>query len=290
MNKTVIAICLTAFMARAISAQAQVAPAAPATTPATAAPAAPATAAPAAAAPAAPTPPSWSTTVTPTYVSQYMFRGSRLGGNSFEPSVTSTYGSWSLEVWANTPISNSDKVPGQSDPEIDPQGSYTYTINDSMNLQPGFTWYTYVRAPTNQGYYRETFEPNLAFNYTVSGITLTPKFYYDLVLQTATYEFDVAYTVPLKDLGTEIDLVGTAGFYRGTNVANGATPDVDAGGNYWLVGFTMPFTINKSTKFIAGWSYTGGNGAYTQQGNMKRVTNTEAVNRGVFTASLAWTF
>jgi hypothetical protein len=91
-------------------------------------------------------------------------------------------------------------------------------------------------------------------------------------------------------MGTELDLVGTVGTYRGTDAVNGATPDVDDGGNYWLVGFTSPFAINKSTKLIVGWSFAGGNGAWTQQGNMKKIPNPEAVNRGVVTASLAWTF
>ena len=282
MNKPVLFLCLSALMAQAIPVLAQTVPAPP--------PATPATTPAATAAPAAPAPPSWSTTIAPTYVSQYMFRGVLLGGNSFEPSITSTYGNLSLEIWANDPISNSDKVPGQSDPEIDPQGSYTFAINDSVSIQPGFTWYTYVRAPTNQGFYRETFEPNLALNYTVSGVTLTPKIYYDVVLQGPTYEFDIAYAIPLKDLGTEIDLVGTAGTYIQTNVANMASPDVKTWGNYWLAGFTSPFAISKSAKLIVGWSYTGGNGAFFKQGSMPKVANTAAVNRGVVTASLAFTF
>ena len=284
MNKTVLALCLTALLAGAVSVDAQTAATPP---PAAPAPAAPAAAAPA---PAAPTPPSWSTTVTPTYVSEYMFRGVKLGGNSFEPYVTSTYGNWTLEVWANDPISNSDKVPGQSDPEIDPQGSYTFTINDSTNIQPGFTWYTYVRAPTNQGFYRMTFEPNLALNYTTDNVTITPKIYYDVVLKGPTYEMDFAYTTPWKAIGSEIDWVATVGAYDWTDSANEASPKIKATGDYWLLGFTMPFTVSKSAKIIVGYSYTGGADANFKQGNGPKITNTAAVNRGVVTASLAWTF
>lgn len=283
MNKTALALSLTVILVGAASADAQTA-----ATPPPAAP--PPAAAPAAAAPAAPAPPSWSTTVAPTYVSEYMFRGVKLGGNSFEPSVTSTYGNWTLEVWANDPISNSDKVPGQSDPEIDPQGSYTFTINDSTNIQPGFTWYTYVRAPTNQGFYRMTFEPNVALNYTAEGVTVTPKIYYDMVLKGPTYELDFAYTTPLKAMGSEIDWVGTVGAYDWTDSVNSASPKIKTAGEYWLLGFTMPFTLNKSAKLILGYSYTGGGSAYTKQGNGPEITNTAAVNRGVVTVSLAWTF
>ena len=81
-----------------------------------------------------------------------MFRGSRLGGQSFEPSVEGDYGSTiKLGIWNNEPINNSNKVHGQSDPEIDPYGSYTYAINDSLSLQPGFTWYNYPDAPKSAG-------------------------------------------------------------------------------------------------------------------------------------------
>jgi len=223
-----------------------------------------------------------------------MFRGQRLGGNSFEPSISGSYGNWTVGVWANDPISNSDKVPGQSDPEIDPSGSYTFTLSDSVTLQPGFTWYTYCRAPTNEGYYRMTFEPNIALNYTVDGVTLTPKFYYDVVLDTATYEFDAAYTIPLKSISSEFDLTGTVGAYDGTNVANtdgvANAPKTTAKGNYWLLGVSMPFTLNSATKLLVGWSYTEGGSATLQTGNSPSQVNTEAVGRGFATVGLAITF
>ena len=282
MNHKLLALLLGVLTAGVASIHAQTA-----TTPAPAAPAA-------AAAPAAPAPPSLSWTLTPDYVSTYMFRGQRLGGNSFEPSLSAAYGNWSFEVWANDPLSNKDKVPGQSDPEIDPQGSYTFTINDSLNIQPGFTWYTYVRAPLDQGYYRETFEPNIALNYTVSGVTLTPKFYYDVVLHTATYEFDAAYAVPLKSLGSELDFSGSVGTYKGTDVTNtGSIPnpvDTSAWGNYWQMGASMPFTLTSSIKLVAGWAYTEGTSAYTKTGSLPKTVNPEAVGRGVATGSFVWTF
>ena len=52
-------------------------------------------------------------------------------------------------MWSNLPIA--DKVPGQSDPEIDPYGSYTFTLSDSLKLQPGFTWYNYPSGLRRSG-------------------------------------------------------------------------------------------------------------------------------------------
>jgi hypothetical protein len=256
------------------------------------APAAPSAAAPAIPAPApaavAPAAPTLSVVLNPSYVSQYMFRGQRLGGQSFQPSVEADYGNWALGVWSNIPLA--DKVPGQSDPEIDPYGSYTYTVTDSFNLQPGFTFYTYDKAPTDQGFYRSTFEPNFAVNYTIGGLKITPKLYYDVVLRGLTSELSAGYVVPLKSLGTEFDFTGTIGNYLLHDDVNNADPRVKAAGNYWLLGVSLPFQIDKATKFVVGWAYTEGTGAYLKQGTLPRVDNSESVGRGVATASLNYTF
>jgi hypothetical protein len=244
----------------------------------------PATPAPA----AAPAEPSVSVVLTPSYVSEYMFRGQRLGGQSFEPSVEADYGSWALGVWTNFPWVN--RVPGQSNPEIDPYGSYTYSVNDSLSIQPGFTAYTYIKAPTDQGYYRSTFEPNLAVNYTVGGVKITPKLYYDVVLKGLTSELNAAYAVPVKDLGSELDFSGTIGNYFLHDAVNYSNPRTKSVGNYWLLGVSAPFTINKATKLTVGWAYTQGVGAYLKQGALPRVDNAEAVGRGVASASLVYTF
>jgi hypothetical protein len=247
------------------------------------------TAAPAAQVPApAPSEPALSLVLTPSYVSQYMFRGQRLGGQSFEPSVEADYGNWALGVWSNFPLA--DRVPGQSDPEIDPYGSYTYSVNDSLSLQPGFTVYTYANAPTDQGFYRSTFEPNFAVNYTVGGVKFTPKLYYDVVLKGLTSELSAGYAVPLKELGSELDFAGTIGNYFLHDAVNYSDPRTKSVGNYWLLGVSAPFTINKATKLTVGWAYTEGVGAYSKQGTFPRVDNAQAVGRGVASASLAYTF
>ena len=250
-----------------------------------------AAAAPATPAPAAvpgPAAPALSVGLTASYVSQYMFRGQRLDGQSFEPSVEADYGNWALGVWSNFPWL--DRVPGQSNPEVDPYGSYTYSVDDSLSVQPGFTVYTYANAPTDEGFYRSTFEPNVAVNYTVDGVKITPKIYYDVVLKSLTTELNAGYAVPLRDIGTELDFSGTIGNYFMHDAVNDAEPRVKATGNYWLLGVSLPYTINKATKLTVGWAYTEGTGAYSKQGSLPRVDDPEAVGRGVASASLTYTF
>jgi uncharacterized protein (TIGR02001 family) len=276
--------CIGAVSLWAACARAQTAPAT-ATEPATAAPPA-AGASAAAAAPAAPAPDSLSIVFTPNLVNQFMFRGQLVCGPSFEPSLDFDTGDWAVGVWSNIPLA--DRVTGQ--PEIDLYGSYTYSISDSLSLQPGFTLYDYLNAPTDQGYYRLTFEPSLSLTYAVGGIGLTPKVYYDVVLGGPTYEFDVSYTTPLKQINSELDWTGTVGTYDLSNCVKGANPDVRSYGNYWLVGVSMPFTVNKAGTLTIGFAYTEGTDAYNKQNGSPKSVNTAAVGRGVVTLGYIWTF
>ena len=236
----------------------------------------------------APAAPEVSVVVTPAIASQYMLRGARLGGPSFEPTIEVDSGNLAVGVWSNFPIK--DKVPGQSDPEIDPYGSYTLTVNESISVAPGFTWYNYPNADTSNGFYKSTFEPNIAVSYTVGGVRFTPKFYYDMVLKGSTYEFTVAVAIPLKDLGTELDWNATAGTFIIRDAAKGANPAVKNWGDYYLIGVSAPIAINKASKVILGFAYTKGTGNFFKAGNAPKVANPAAVGRGVVTISYAYTF
>lgn len=239
-------------------------------------------------APAAPAPTTGSWVFTPAFASQYMFRGARLGGPSFEPALEYDYGSLVAGVWANVPLK--DKVVGQSDPEFDFYGSYSFDVAKDVTLVPGVTIYTYPNAKKNDGFYKGTFEPNIALNYTIGGLKLTPKLYYDLVLKGPTAEFTAAYTVPLTDLSTELDFTGTYGTFKWTDAAPNNTPNIKNWGDYFLVGVSAPFAVSKDTKFILGWAYTKGSSNFFKQGTAGKVANSAAVGRGVVTLSYAITF
>jgi uncharacterized protein (TIGR02001 family) len=242
----------------------------------------------AAPAPAPAETPASSWVVTPSFVSQYMLRGVRLGGPSFQPTIEFDSGNLAIGVWASTPIR--DKVPGQSDPEIDPYGSYAFTVNNALSVVPGFIWYNYPRADRNAGFYKATFEPSLAVNYTVGGIKLTPKLYYDMVLKGSTYELTAAFALPLKDAGTELDFAATIGTCKWTDFAENTSPAVKNWGDYWQLGVSMPFAVSKDSKVIVGFAYTEGGGNFFKQGGAPRVENTAAVGRGVVTLGYSIAF
>jgi hypothetical protein len=243
-------------------------------------------------APEAPVPvvtvPSSSWTLTPALVTDYMFRGARLSGFSAEPNIEFDSGNLGLGVWANLPIS--DKVPGQSDPEIDPYGYYTITLSDSASIVPGFTWYNYPNAEDSNGFYKSTFEPNVAFNYTVGGVKFTPKVYYDMVLKGATWEFSTSFALPMKDAGTELDFLATYGTFKWKEAADNAVPAVKNYGDYWLVGVSAPFAVSKDSKFVIGLAYTAGSSNFFKQGTSPKVENTATDGRLVGTLSYVITF
>ena len=240
-------------------------------------------------------PPSASWVLTPAFASQYMFRGARLGGPAFEPTLEYDSGAVAIGVWANFPIK--DKVVGQSDPEFDFYGSYTVdVVKDTLSVAPGYTIYTYPNAKKPNGFYKATFEPNIALNYTVGPVKFTPKLYYDFVLKGPTAELTAAFTVPLKDAGTELDFTGTYGTFKWTSAAPdqvnslGQPKDVKNWGDYFLIGVSAPFQINKDSKITVGWAYTKGSSNFIKVGTDGKVPNSAAVSRGVVTISYAFTF
>jgi len=236
----------------------------------------------------APAAPSVSVTVTPAVVSQYMFRGQRLGGPSFQPAVELGYGNWVGGLWSNFPIK--DKVPGTSDPEFDFYGSYTATVSDAVSVVPGFTAYVYPNAKAKDGFYKFTFEPSLAVNYTTSGIKFTPKIFYDFVLDGPTFEIAAAYALPLKELGTELGFSAAYGTYLLNDFAKDSSPRTKAWGDYWSVGVAAPFQLTKESKITVGFAYAKGDSAYIKTGSAPKAVNSAAVGRGVVTLSYSYAF
>lgn len=238
-------------------------------------------------APAATTP-SYTLKLTPAFTSTYMFRGVKLGGPCFQPAVEFGSGDLVVGLWSSFPMN--DDVPGVSDPEFDFYGSYTLKLNDATTLVPGYTWYMYPDADKSIGFYKSTFEPSLALNYTAGGITLTPKLYYDLVLKGPTAEFTAAYTIPLGQDAPGLGLSATYGTYKWTEAAENTTPSVKNWGDYWSVNAALPFNVTKNSVLTLNAGYVKGTNNYFKQGNAGKVSNSLAIGRPVFSIAYAITF
>lgn len=229
--------------------------------------------------------------LTPGVVSQYLFRGYRSGGPSLQTSFEADAGPLAAGLWVSTPLA--DKTPGQSDPEVDPYASYVFALSKDVSLVPGLQVYTYPRARTQDGFFKATVEPNLALNVTLGAMKVTPKFYYDLVLESPTAELNASTAIPLKGIGSELDLLATYGGYVARNWVNTADtsgPRTKAWGRYWLIGASLPFQLSAAGKLVVGWAYTRGFDSATKLGNEPKASNTLAVGRGVFSVAYAYTF
>jgi uncharacterized protein (TIGR02001 family) len=222
-------------------------------------------------------------------VSQYMFRGQRLGGLSFQPSVElggMAGGGLTAGVWVNKPISN--RVPNVSDPEVDLYGSYTLTMSESLSVVPGFTYYFYPELPNLV--HKATFEPSIALNYTISGVRLTPKVYYDLTLDGPTWELSGAHSVALARLGVTVDLNVTWGSYKVSDVSKDASPRVKNWGSYFSAGASVPFQLTSNSKLTVGWAYHEGWQNKFKQGGMAQTTNPLQASRGVVAVNYSLSF
>ena len=206
-----------------------------------------------------------SVTATPSWVSEYMFRGQRRAGSSFQPSVEADGSGWAGGAWMSFPVA--DRFQGQANPETDVYGSYTANLGKSLSLQPGFTFYNFARGTGTPS----AFEPNLALNWTADGIRLSPKIYEDVTRRIFTGEVNAVTALPIRAWGTEVDLGATLGDFSGQRERGG----------YWLAQASVPYQLGIHARASVGYGYTEGFSGHH--------VPLEA-SRGVVTVSLAYTF
>jgi hypothetical protein len=235
-----------------------------------------------------------STTVGGTFVSQYLYRGERLGGPSLQSWVEVDPGSLGLGVWTDFPLTGAGNPAHQSNPEIDPYAYYRIALSDQFALIPAFQVDTYPAAnpgpaPT-PGYFRTRAEPSLAAEWRFHGVTLEPKVAYDFTLRGATSELTGLYALPVAAIGSEVDLKATGGWFDYANGLVNASPHARAVGGYWLAGAELPFQLNRRSRLTLGWAYTAAFHNSLKAGSAPRIGNRLAAGRGVLSLSYAWTF
>lgn len=220
-----------------------------------------------------------SATLTSTLLSDYLFRGQRLGGLSLQPAVDLNAGSSAAGISANFPIE--DKVADQSDPEFDLYASHSFSLKGEWRLIPAFTFYVYPNAPTSAGYHRAIFEPSLALSYTVAGVRITSTCFYDATRKGPTFELAGAVALPLKTLGTELDLAASVGDYRLRDAFKNTGSKKSLAGNYWSLGASLPFQFAASSSIRIGVSLSAGFNSHIDQGGVPRTANPLAARRAV---------
>lgn len=218
-------------------------------------------------------------TLTSTVASDYFFRGVRLAGPSLQPGLEFSRGVLSFGGWSTVALGETAK---RSNPEIDFYGAVRIrTSREAVELVPGFTLYTYPRARRSDGRYRAAFEPSVAANLDVHGLRLTPKIYYDIRREGATYELSAAAAFALKSLGTELDVSASIGTFRLNSITPDANPREKNWGDYCMLNASIPYRITANGTVSLSVGYSIGANNYFKQTGLPRNRNPDARSRGI---------
>jgi len=175
-----------------------------------------------------------SVTVDVTYVSDYVFRGVKLGDASIQPSVEAAYGDFYAGAWHTSELSHSDGAT-----ETDLYAGYGYQLNDKVKLDGGVTAYTY-----NGGSNGDTVEGYVGVSVDV---LLSPSVYgyYDFDLDVATVEASVGYSIPVDAINASVDLSAKLG--------NVSAPGEDY--TYGVAGVAIPYKLSETATLTVGADY-----------------------------------
>lgn len=199
----------------------------------------------------------YTVTLDNTVVSQYYFRGAEVagqeGGVHLQPALDVTFGDTSVGVWSSHSVTESNDFH-----EFDFYGVYNIKASENFTVPVGVTYYYYPTADLGSGLYRGTYEAFVGVSTTIGGVTLSPKAYYDFVLEQYTIEGNASYSVALKDLGTSLDFYGQVGYWKAEDIARKSSPDLDGSNIYYSVGVKVPYALTEKAKLVAGVAYTDG--------------------------------
>ena len=196
-------------------------------------------------------------TFSSTAVSAYIFRGEKIGGPSFQPALEYAQGPLALGVFASFPM---DKKWSDTEyPEIDFYGSYEISVvPDVFSVTSGFSVYSYPTAKKEEGWYKAYYEPYVKLGYRFHEALFSFTVYYDLTQNGAIYEVGAEYSLPVKPIGTELELSAFMGRFSLSNVEAYASPKVGKSGNYMQAGVSAPYEITEKSKITAGIYYARG--------------------------------
>ena len=201
---------------------------------------------------------SLSVSTTVGFESRYVFRGVQFAETSFQPAINIGYGNFYGGAWLNLPVGDDDPDPfgALSTQELDLFAGYNFSLNETIGLDIGVTYYTFPDAAS--GFF-DVFEEdgdglgaNTVEAYAGASLTapLSPSLYLyrDFHFDTFTIEGGVSHSIPLAEK-TSFDLGGTLGYVI----------DDDDGGDYLYGAATadVSYAISDHGSISGGVRYGG---------------------------------
>ncbi len=190
-------------------------------------------------APAAPAS-SYSITADIPYVSNYVFRGTKIATGSLQPSLKLSAGAAYGGIWFSEPL-NSDY-----DNEIDFYGGYNFALTKNWSLDVGATYYYYPELISSPGSHSGTFEGYAGLTGTLTGaLTGSVYVYQDFTLKNTTVQGSLGYSMPI-DSKVSMNVALTVG---GVKVDQG--PDYA----YYGAAVTFPWKVSDQGTVTTGFNY-----------------------------------
>ncbi len=183
-----------------------------------------------------------SVTVDVTYVSDYVFRGTKLGDASVQPSIEAAYGDLYAGVWHTSELSHNDGVT-----ETDLYAGYGFDVTEQVSLDAGVTQYTY-----NGGSGDDSTE---VFVGASADVLLTPSIYayYDFDYENITVEASIGYSIPVEAIKASLDLSAKVGYVDLGDEDPRET--VEDNYTYFVVGAAVPFKLSETATLTVGVDY-----------------------------------
>ena len=180
-----------------------------------------------------------SVTVDVTYVSDYLFRGAKLGDASVQPSVEAAYGDFYAGAWHSSEVSHSDGAT-----ETDLYAGYGFAINETFSLDAGVTRYTY-----DGGSDLDSTEVYVGVS---ADVLLSPSayYYYDFDYETYTIEGSIGHSFPIDAIKASLDLSAKVGHV--------GAPGDDR--TYYVGGAAVPFKLSDTATLTVGVDYVVNDG------------------------------
>jgi uncharacterized protein (TIGR02001 family) len=192
------------------------------------------------------------------FVSEYIFRGIEQQDAAFQPAVTFTKDTLSLGVWTSQALTNKSLVWAQGS-EIDLWGTYGFKLTDALTATVGGTAYLYPSARPSLSEPDETYELSLGVSAPLGPLTGSATYFKDFVLESNTFQFGVAYSIPLPEGKGSFDLAATYAF---NDIGDG---DGDLPGTagydyrYYALSGTFAYKLTAAATLKLGATYTGVN-------------------------------
>jgi uncharacterized protein (TIGR02001 family) len=193
--------------------------------------------------------PGYTVTTDFSYTSDYVFRGIKSAGNSFQPSVEVAVGDFNAGLWSNQPITKNENN------EIDLYAGYRWNVNSRFSVEGAATYYWYPEARSSLGQTADTYEVSVGTSYDMAPLTPSLFYYHDFTLKSDTLQASIGHKMPL---GSVSAATFETSVFAGSVRMKDATPDaagpaINESYSYYGIDVSIPYKLSANATFtVAG--------------------------------------